>query len=113
MGRALVQGRSGLRIGERRSGGEAVGGGDAGSPFYSVGGGAGRPGDGGEWATVVVHHDGGGSGHFGRGSAGAVVGSDEGWCFGRFGSGRGGCAGRRRTHARDVAVAASAIQPEE
>jgi hypothetical protein len=25
----------------------------------------------------------------------------------------GGGAGRRRTHARDVAVAASAIQPEE
>jgi hypothetical protein len=53
-GRALVRGRSGLGIGARRSGGEAVGGGDAGVPFYRVGGGAGRPGDGGERAAVVA-----------------------------------------------------------
>jgi hypothetical protein len=53
-GRAPVRGRSGLRIGERRSGGEAVGGGDIGAPFYRVGGGAGRPGDGGEWVAVVA-----------------------------------------------------------
>jgi hypothetical protein len=33
-----VQGRSGLRIGARRSGGEAVRGGDAWVPFYRVGG---------------------------------------------------------------------------
>jgi hypothetical protein len=41
VGRAPVRGRSGLRIGAKRSGGEAVGGGDAGAPFYRVGGGAG------------------------------------------------------------------------
>jgi hypothetical protein len=37
-----------------RSGGEAVGGGDIGAPFYRVGGGAGWPGDGGEWVAVVA-----------------------------------------------------------
>jgi hypothetical protein len=47
-GRALVRGRSGFGIGARRSRGEAVAGGDAGAPFYRVGGGAGQPGDGGE-----------------------------------------------------------------
>jgi hypothetical protein len=46
VGRAPVRSRLGLRIGARRSGGEAVGGGDAEVPFYSVGGGAGCPGDG-------------------------------------------------------------------
>jgi hypothetical protein len=35
-GRAPVQGRSGLRIRARWSGGEVVGGGDAGAPFYMV-----------------------------------------------------------------------------
>jgi hypothetical protein len=37
-GRASVRGHSGLRIGARRSEGEAVGGGDDRSPFYRVGG---------------------------------------------------------------------------
>jgi hypothetical protein len=58
-GRALVRGRSGLRIGANRSGGEAVGGGVAGAPFYGVGGGAGWPIDGGEWAAAVVRYNGG------------------------------------------------------
>jgi hypothetical protein len=81
-GRTLMRVRSGLRIGARRSGGEVVRGGDAGVTFYRVGGGAGRPGDGGEWAAVVGRHDGGGGGRFDRGSPG-VVGSDEGvpWPF--------------------------------
>jgi hypothetical protein len=52
-GRA-VRGRSRLGIGARRSGGEAVGGGDAEAPFYRVGGGAGRLGDGGEQAAAVA-----------------------------------------------------------
>jgi formylmethanofuran dehydrogenase subunit C len=47
VGRAPVRGRSGLRIGARRSGGEVVGGGDAEAPFYRVRGGAGRQGCGG------------------------------------------------------------------
>jgi hypothetical protein len=55
-----------------------VGGGDVGVPFYRVRGGAGRPGIGGEHAVVVVCHNGGGGCHFGRGSAGVVMGSDEG-----------------------------------
>jgi hypothetical protein len=76
-GRAPVRGRLRFRIMARRSGGGVVEGGDAGAPFYRVGGGAGRPGDRGEHAAVVVHHDGGGGDRFGRGSAG-VVGSDEG-----------------------------------
>jgi hypothetical protein len=75
-GRALVRGRSGLRIGPRRSGGEAVGGGDAGAPFYRVGGGAGRPGDRGVWAVAVVHHDGVGGGHFGGGGIGRGSGGE-------------------------------------
>jgi hypothetical protein len=54
-------------------------------------------------------HDGGGSNRFGRGSTGAVVGSDERGCSGRFSCGRrapggGACA-------RDAVVAASAVQP--
>jgi hypothetical protein len=65
-------------LGARRSGGGAVRGGDAEAPFYRVGGGAGRPCDGVEWAAVVVRHDGGGGNHFGRGSARVVVGRDEG-----------------------------------
>jgi hypothetical protein len=77
-GRAPVRGRSGLGIGARRSGGGAVGGGDAGAHFYRVEGGAGWPGDRGERAAAVVRRDGGGGGCFRRGSTGAVVGSDEG-----------------------------------
>jgi hypothetical protein len=73
-----VWGRSGLGIGARRSEGEVVGGGDAGVPFYRVGGGVGRLGDGGERVVAVVCHDGGGGGRFGKGSTGVVVGSDEG-----------------------------------
>jgi hypothetical protein len=89
VGRGPMRGRSGLGIGARRSEAGAVGGGDAGVPFYRVRGGAGRPSDGGEWAAVVVHHDGGGGGRFGRGLAGAVMGSDEGECSGRFRTRRG------------------------
>jgi hypothetical protein len=85
-----------------------VGGGDVGVPFYRVGGGAGRPGDGGEHVAVVVCHDGGGGGRFGRGSFGVVVGIDEG----------GGCSDRfrsegRRARSHEAAVAASAVQPRE
>jgi hypothetical protein len=93
-GRAPVRGRSGLRIGARRSEGEAVGGGDVRAPFYRVGGGAGRSGDRGEWAAVVVRHDGGGGDRFRRGSA-EVVGS-EGECSGSFRSGRGAPGGDAR-----------------
>jgi hypothetical protein len=53
-GRAPVWGHLGLEIGARRSGGEAVGVGDARAPFYRVGGGAGPPGGGGELVAVVV-----------------------------------------------------------
>jgi hypothetical protein len=60
VGRAPVRGHSGLEIGARRSGGEAVGGGDVRAPFYRVGGVARRPGDRGEWAAVVVRYNGGG-----------------------------------------------------
>jgi hypothetical protein len=81
-GIALVRGCSGLRIGARWSGGDAVGGGDDGAPFYRVGGAAGRPSNRREW-------DGGGGGRFGRGSTGVVVGSDEEGCSSYFGSGRG------------------------
>jgi hypothetical protein len=45
VGSTPVQSHSGLGIGARRSGGEAVGGGDAKALFCRVGGGAGRPGD--------------------------------------------------------------------
>jgi hypothetical protein len=71
-------GRSGLINGAWRSGGGVVGGGDAGASFYSVRGGAGSPSIGGERAVAVVHHNGGGGRRFGRGSAGVVVGSDQG-----------------------------------
>jgi hypothetical protein len=107
-GRTLMRVRSGLRIGARRSGGEVVRGGDAGVTFYRVGGGAGRPGDGGEWAVVVGRHDGGGGDRFDRGSPG-VVGSDEG-CPGHFGSGRGGFR-RMRARTHKVVVVASAVLP--
>jgi hypothetical protein len=92
-GRAPVRGRSGLGIGARRSGGEAVGGEDVGTPFYRVGAGAGQPGDGGEWAVAMVRHDGGGGGRLRRGSTRAMVGSDEGGCFSHFRSERGGGGG--------------------
>jgi hypothetical protein len=71
-------GHSGLKNGARRGGRGAVGEGDAGAPFYSVRGGAGRSSVGGEQAAAVVHHNGGGGGHFGRGSTEVVVGSDDG-----------------------------------
>jgi hypothetical protein len=76
-----------------------VGGADAGVPFYRVGGGVGQPGIGEEWAAAVVDPNGDEGGRFGRGSAGVVVGSDEGGgCSGRYGSGSG--AGRRRARSR-------------
>jgi hypothetical protein len=68
----------GSELGQGGVGGEAVGGGDVGALFYRVGGGAGQLGDGGERAAAVVRHDGDGGGHFGRGSTGVVVWSDEG-----------------------------------
>jgi hypothetical protein len=105
VGRALVRGGSGLIIWARRSGGEAMGGGDAGAPFYRVRGGAGRPGDGGKHAASVVHHDGGGGGCFGRGSAGAVVGSDEGGALAVLGA-DGGCQEAGRAHVRQVVAVA-------
>jgi hypothetical protein len=52
-GSALVRHCSGLGIGARRSRGEAVGGGDAGVPFYRVGGGVGWLGDKGERAVAA------------------------------------------------------------
>jgi hypothetical protein len=58
-GGAPMRGCLGLEIGSRRSGGEAVGGGDAKALFYRVGGGAGQLGDRGERAAAVVRHDGG------------------------------------------------------
>jgi hypothetical protein len=98
-GRTSVRFHSGLRIGARRSGGEAVRGGAAAVPFHRVGGGVGRPGDGGERAAAVVRYNGGGGGYFGRGSAGAV-GSDEGGALVVLGA-EGG-VGRQRVcaHAR-------------
>jgi hypothetical protein len=85
-----------------------VGGGDAGEPFYRVGGGAGQLGIGEEHAAVVVRHNGCGGGHFGRGSTGVVVGSDEGGgCSGRYGSGRG--TWRRWACTHEAAVVAAAI----
>jgi hypothetical protein len=98
-GRTSVRFHSGLGIGARRSGGEAVRGRAAAVPFHRVGGGAGRPGDGGERAAAVVRYNGGGGGYFGRGSAGAV-GSDEGGALVVLGA-EGG-VGRQRVcaHAR-------------
>jgi hypothetical protein len=66
----------------------------------------------GGWATAVVCHDGGGCGRFGRGSARAVVGSDEGASGGGThthtrGDGGGiGCSaqGRRRPGGARVSV---------
>jgi hypothetical protein len=103
VGRALVWVTWGSKMGQ----GGAVGGGDAGAPFYRVSGGAGRPGVRGEWAVMVVHHNGGGGGPFRRGSAGVVVGSDEVGCSGRYESGRG--TGRRRARARVAAAVATAV----
>jgi hypothetical protein len=54
----------------RRGGGGAVGGADAGVPFYRVRGGARRLGIGEERAVNVVRHNGDEGGHFGRGSTG-------------------------------------------
>jgi hypothetical protein len=105
-----VRGRSELRIGVRRSGGEAIGGGDAGAPFYMVGGGAWQPGNGGQLAVSVVCHDGCGGGCFERGSTRAVVGSDEGGCFGHFTSERG-CQEVVRVLTREAAVVA--VWPRE
>jgi hypothetical protein len=114
VGRAPVRGRSGLIIGLTRSGGEAVGGGDAEVPFYIVGGGVGRPGDGGEWAAAMMHHDGRGGGRFRRRSGRAVVGSDEGGGAAPAISGaEGGHREVARTRAREAAVVASVIQPGE
>jgi hypothetical protein len=92
-------GRSGIKNGARRSGGGAVGGGDAGAPFYRVRGGAGWLSIRGESVAAVVHHNGGGGGRFRRGSSGVVVGSYEGGgCSGRYGSERG--TGRWRVRMR-------------
>jgi hypothetical protein len=110
-GRAPVRGRSGLGIGARRSGGEAVGGEDAGTPFYRVGAGAGQPGDGGEWAVAMVRHDGGGGGRLRRGSTRAMVGSDEGAASAISGVKGGREAARACT--REAAMAAAAIRPGE
>jgi hypothetical protein len=84
---------------------EAVGGGDAGAPFYNVGGGAGRPGVGGERVAAVVRHSGGGN-HFGRGSTRVVVGSDEGGALAVTGAegAPGGGAPAREAVATAVAV---------
>jgi hypothetical protein len=55
--------------------------------------------------AAVVWHNGDGGGHFGRGSVGVVVGSDEGgMCSGHYGSGRG--AERWRACAREAAAVA-------
>jgi hypothetical protein len=62
--------------GERgRRGGQKA---DAEAPFYRVRGGAGRPSVGEEWAVAVVCDNGDEGGRLGWGSAGVVVGSDEG-----------------------------------
>jgi hypothetical protein len=100
-GRALVRSSSGLGIGASRSGGGAMGGGDTEVPFYSFGGGAGRPNDGGERAVVGVRHDGGGGGRFRRGLAGEVVVSDEGGgVLQSFQERKGASGGSARVHAR-------------
>jgi hypothetical protein len=49
-------------------------------------------GDGGEQAVAVVQHDGGGGDRFGRGSDGAVVGSEEGGALAISGADGGQCA---------------------
>jgi hypothetical protein len=71
---------------------------DAGAPIYSVGGGAGRPGIGEEQEAAVVCHNGDEGSHFGRGSAGVMVGSDEGGALAVMGAeaalGGGGSSGR-------------------
>jgi hypothetical protein len=80
-----------------------VGGADAGVPFYRVRGGAGRPGVGEERVAAVVCHNSDEGSHFGRGSAGVVVGSDEvGGAQAVTGAelAPGGCA-----HTREVATA--------
>jgi hypothetical protein len=56
----------------------------------------------GGWATAVVCHDGGGCGRFRRGSARAVVGSDE-----------GASGGGTHTHTHEATVVASAVRPRE
>jgi hypothetical protein len=53
----------------RRGGGGAVGGANAGAPFYRVGGGAGQPSIGEERAAAAVRHNGDEGDRFGRGSA--------------------------------------------
>jgi hypothetical protein len=50
--------------------------------------------------VAVVRHDGGGGIRFERGSIRVVVGSDEGGCSGRFGSGRGVLEGGAHMHMR-------------
>jgi hypothetical protein len=60
--------RSGRGERGRRGGGGAVGGADAGGPFYRVEGGAGPLGIGEERAAAVVHHNGDEGSHFRRGS---------------------------------------------
>jgi hypothetical protein len=54
----------------KEGGGGAVGGADAGVPFYRVRGGAGRPCIGEEQAVKVVRHNGNEGGRFRRGSTG-------------------------------------------
>jgi hypothetical protein len=68
--RSSASGRSDARELRPRGGGGAVGGVDAGAPFYRVGGGAGRSGIGEEWAVKVVRHNGDEGSRFGRGSGG-------------------------------------------
>jgi hypothetical protein len=72
----------------------------SGAPFIGLEGGAGWPGDGGEQVAAVVCHDCGGGGRFRRGSAGAVVGSDEGvlWPFQERKGGGGWEAARTCAH---------------
>jgi hypothetical protein len=95
--------------GARRSGGGAVGGGDARAPFHRFRGGAGQTDIRGEQALAVVRHNGGGGGRFRRGSSRVVVGSDEGRCSGRYGRKRG--VRRRCARASEVAAAVVAVGP--
>jgi hypothetical protein len=85
----LVRAHSGHRERGRRGGGGAVGGADAGVPFYRFGGGAVWVGVREEWVVPVVCHNGDEGGRFRRGLDGVVVGTDEGGCSGRYGSGSG------------------------